>query len=422
MSQATVSQTIASQHEFLRPELELLYMAASRLWSRIKARTDVKAVSNRPSRIPFEVLSGGKFRAFGPDGSDMGLGSGPTEAFGTLSSVYFLQASQYTALTEWSTDSDEKAIKNYVSLTQQRAAETFAAYMDATVQGDGSNTLNVVVSTVANGLVVNNANAFQDNQDIDIYASLGTFTATVTIESVDIANNTIWLTGAVPGGVTTGYLLLVNGSAGVANSGLFGLRYYQVAGNAGSYMNIPRSSFPGKYSTPFIPVNGALTPAIVRALEAQIELAMSIDRADEAELIAHCNVDMRAAWENNAILVQRVIMNEVKGDESVDMLKKRAPSMMAGRRIVMNPRAYPGFIDFLRLKYWKRAQTKPVSEYEVAGQTLFPAYGSDGGVATSMLFYSVALMQIYNPQPRRGSYIQNFAIPNNLTVTYGNNI
>ncbi len=411
MSQATVSQTIASQHEFLRPELELLYMAASRLWSRIKARTDVKAVSNRPSRIPFEVLSGGKFRAFGPDGSDMGLGSGPTEAFGTLSSVYFLQASQYTALTEWSTDSDEKAIKNYVSLTQQRAAETFAAYMDATVQGDGSNTLNVVVSTVANGLVVNNANAFQDNQDIDIYAALGTFTATVTIESVDIANNTIWLTGAVPGGVTTGYLLLVSGSAGVANSGLFGLRYYQVAGNAGSYMNIPRSSFPGKYSTPFIPVNGALTPAIVRALEAQIELAMSIDRADEAELIAHCNVDMRAAWENNAILVQRVIMNEVKGDESVDMLKKRAPTEIAGREMLTNERAAPGIIDFLGLKHWFRIEGHPLDYYEVGGQTIFPTYGISGGLASSMIFYLVTGCQVGNGQPRLGAYMTGITIP-----------
>lgn len=412
MGIASVSQTVASQHEFVRPELELLYLLSGALWKRIKARTDIQAVSNRPARIPFEVLSGGKFRTASLDGGDMGQGSGPTETFGTLSCASFLQASEYTALTEYSTDSDEKAIKNYVSLTQQRAVETFGGYMDAVVQGDGSNTLDTVVSTTADGYVVNNANAFQDNQDVDVWSALGgTFRGTVTVESVDIANNTIWLTSAIPAGSVAGDLLLVSGSAGVAGSGLFGLRYYQVSGNAGSYMNIQRSAFPGKFSTPNISVNGALTPAVVRALEAQIRLAIGNERADQADLIAHCNVDMQAAWENNALLVQRVVMNEVKGDESVDMLKKKAPTMIAGREVVPNERAKPGYIDFLGLKHWFRIETKSVDYYEVGGQTIFPSYGASGGLAASMLFYLVTLVQVGSGQPRVGAYLNNVSIP-----------
>src|SRR5471032_1645721 len=218
MSIANVSQAIASQHEFLRPNLEELAMLGGVLWKRINARTDVKAVSNRPARIPLLPLTGGIFRTGSNlfDGGDMGTGSGPTETFGTLSCVSFLQASEYTALTEYSTDSDEKAIQNYVTLTQKQAAETWAGYMDATVQGDGSNTLDSVVSTTAGGLVVNNANAFQDNQLVDVWSALGgTFRGTIQIQSVDIANNTIWLTGALPAGTVAGDLLLVTGSAGI---------------------------------------------------------------------------------------------------------------------------------------------------------------------------------------------------------------
>ena len=414
MSIASVSQTIASQHEYVRPELELLYLTSSRLWSRVKARTDIKATSNRPSRVPFEALSGGKFRAANFDGGDLGQGSGPTQTFGTLSPTQFLQASEYTALAEWSTDSDEKAIKNYVSLTQQRAAETFAGYMDATFQGDGSNTLDTVVAAVAGGLTVNNANLFQDNQDVDCYSALtgaAGFLGTVTVESVDIANNTIWLTAAVPAGVGAGTRLLVSGSAGVANSGLFGLRYFQVGGNAGSYLNVQRSAFPGKFSTPTIAVNGSLTPAIVRALQAQIELAIGIDKADAADLVAHCNVDMRAAWENNSILVQRVIMNEVKGDESVDMLKKKAPTEMAGREVLVNERAAPGLIDFLGLKHWGRVETKALDYYVVGGQTIFPAYGLSGGLEASMIFYYVTMVNAFNAQPRVGAFLSNITIP-----------
>ena len=415
MSIAGVQQTVASMHEHVRPELELLYLASSRLWSRIKTR-ETEAVSTRPARIPFEALSGGKFRAFNGDGGDMNRGSGPTETFGILSCTQFLQASEYTALAEWGTDSDEKAIKNYVSLTQQRAAETFAGYMDAAFQGDGSNTLDTVVSTTTGGLVVNNANYFQDNQDLDCYSALtgsSGFVGTVTVESVDIANNTIWLTSAVPAGVVAGTKLLISGSAGVANSGLFGLRYYQVSGNAGSYMNVQRSAFPGKFSTPSIAVNGALTPAVVRAMEAQIEQAMGEEAADAADLVAHCNVEMRAAWENNAILVQRVIMNEVKGDQSVDMLKKRAPTEIAGREMLSNVRAAPGLIDFLGLKKWFRIETKALDYYEVGGQTIFPTYGLSGGLEASMIFYLVLVCQTGNAAPRLGAFISGISIPKN---------
>lgn len=414
MSIASVSQTIGSQIEYVRPELETLMMLSSRLWSRIKVRTDVKPVSNRPARIPFQPYAGGKFRAANFDGGDMGQGSGPVEVAGTLSCTSFLQASQYTALTEYATNSDEKAIENYVRLTQAQAAETFAGYMDSVFQGDGSNTIDTVVSTTTNGLVVNNANLFQDNQDVDCWSALGgTNYGTVTIESVDIANNTIWLTGAVPAGVTTGTLLLVNGSAGVANSGLFGLRYYQVGGNAGSYMNIQRSAYPGKYSTPTIAVNGSLTPAVARAIEAQIKLAIGIDRADKGDLVAHCNVDVQAAWENNAILVQRVIMNEVKGDESVDMLKKQAPTVIAGREMLVNERAVPGTLDFLALKHWFRIETKPLDYYEVGGQTIFPTYGISGGIEASSVFYLTLMTQIGNGQPRAGAYLTDITIPKN---------
>lgn len=413
MAAGNFQASVASQIEFVRPELEQLMMFSSRLWQRIKSRTDIKAVSGRPSRIPFEALSGGKFRAANPDGGDLGRGSGPIEVNGNLSCVFFTQVSEYTAQAEWTTDGDEKAIKNYVTLTNQRATETMAGYFDATFQGDGSNTLDTVVSTATtNAYVVSNANYFQDGQDLDVWSALGgTFRGTVTIESVDIANNTIWLTGPQATGSTAGDLLLVSGSAGVANSGLAGLRAYQVTGNSGTYMGVSRSAYPGKFSTPGFAANGSLTPALVRALEAQIKLAIGIERADQGDLVAHCNVDMEAAWENNAILVQRVVMNEVKGDQSVDMLKRNAPTQIAGREMLVNERAAPGLIDFLALKHWFRIEAKALDYYEVGGQTVFPVYGASGGIATSCLFSYVCELQIGNGQPRMGAVLSSINIP-----------
>lgn len=410
-----VSQAIASQLEFVRPEMPKLYLLASRLWKRIEARSDIHVVSNRPARIPFEAISGGKFRVMQPDGGDMGTGSGLTEVNGTLSCPFFLQATEWTTLAESSTDNKEKAIEAYVSLNQQRAAKTFAGYMDALLQGDGSDTLDTVVSlSGTQGLVVNNANFFQSNQDVDAWSALGgTFQGTVTIQTVDIANNTLWLTAPTPAAIVATSLLLVNGSAGVANSGLYGLRYYQAAGNTGQYMNIQKSAFPGLFSTPNISVNGSLTPAAVRAMEAQIELAIGVDEADAGDLVCHGNVDMRAAWENNAILVQRVIMNEVKGDQSVDMLKKKAPTEIAGREFLTNERARPGYLDFLALKYWFRLEAQPLDQYEVGGQTIFPYYGTSGGLAAKQIMYLWTGVQVGNAMPRGGAYMNGVTIPHN---------
>lgn len=413
MAAATVANNIASQIEYIRPELEALTLMSSVLWKRIKVRTDVKAVSDRPARIPFEVLSGAQFRVADFDGGDMGTGSALQEQFGNLSCTSFLQCTQYTAQSEWSTDGNEKAIKDYVQLINQRATETMAGYLDAAIQGDGSNTLDTVVSTSStNGIVVSNVNLFQDGQQVDVWTALGgTKRGTFTIKSAhDNATNTLWGDGAFPAGTTTGDLLLINGSAGTANSGIFGLRYYQQGGNAGTYMGINRSDYPGVFSTPNINANGNLTPALVRALEAQVELKTGSFEDGKAPIV-HGNVDVRAAWENNSILTQSVIMNQVKGDQSVDMLKRKAPTSMAGLEYLTNIRARPGILDVLSLENWFRIETKPLDYYEVGGQTVFQTYASGGGLNSSMMFYLVLMTQLGNANPQKSAYMNNITIP-----------
>lgn len=414
MSAGTVSQTIASQFEYLDPEMEQLYLMSAPLWKRIKKDTKVKGVSNRPSRVAYEALSGGKFRTGNLDGGPLGRGSGITEVFGEISCVTYIQASEYTALADYATDTNEKAIKDYVTLTQTRAAESVGMYMDAVFcYGDGGNTLDTVVSTTAGGIVVNNANKFVSNQDVDVWSALGgAFRGTITVQTNDVATNTIWITGAVPAGTTAGDVLLVSGSSGVQNTGLLGLQYYHAAGNTGNYQGIQKSAFPGFFSTPNINLNnGALTPASVRAVAAQVILAIGIERAKSSNFFWHCGVEMQAAWENTALNVQHIVRNEVKGDYATDMLTKDAPIVMAGREMVINERATPGRIDGIAEKYWGRVETKALSFYEVGGQTVFPTYGQDGGVNSSIVFYYITMCQMNQNSPRDDAFMNGVAIP-----------
>jgi len=89
MAQGGVSQSIAAQAEWLRPELENLTLSSSVLWKRLNVRTDIKPVSNRPSRIPFQVQTGGRPKVAGFDGQNLGRGSAPNESPGSLSCVSF---------------------------------------------------------------------------------------------------------------------------------------------------------------------------------------------------------------------------------------------------------------------------------------------------------------------------------------------
>lgn len=415
MPVGNVAAAIATEKEYVVPKLEKLALAGSRLWKHIKLNTKIKPVSNRPTRVPLQPQSAGKFRVGQFDGGDMGLGSGPQTVPGTLACVSFVQASQWTAQAEYTTDSDEKAIEDYVALLQSQQTETMSGYMDALLQTDGSNTLDTVVSVSGNVITVNNPNAFQDNQDIDFWSNLsdlgGAFLGSGTILSVDAINVQITMTAPPPGGVTAGTRMLVSGSPGVSNSGLLGLRAFNVAGNTGTYLNIQKSAYPGKFNVPNFNAPGALTPSLVRAVEALMEISMGVDRADDAALTPHCNVDMMAAWENLSLNVQRVDVPQIRGDEQPDMLKRKRPRTIAGREVIVNERARPGYIDWLALEHWFQIQSKALSLYDVKGQVVFPMYGASGGIATAMLMYLVIMLQFASVQPRLNAYLSGVTIP-----------
>lgn len=415
MPVGNVAASLATQKEYVVPKLEKLALAGSRLWKKIQLNTKVKPVSNRPIRVPMQPLTANKFRVANFDGGDMGLGSGPQTVPATVSCVSFVQASQWTAQAEYTTDSDEKAIEDYVTLLQSQQTETMSGYMDALLaNSDGSNTLDTVVSVAGQVITVNNPNAFQDNQDIDFYSNLldqgGALLGSGTILSVDAINCQVTMATAIPGGVGAGTRMLVSGSAGVTNSGMFGLPALNVSGNTGTFLNIQKSAYPGKFSVPNFNAPGSLTPALVRAIEALIQLSLGVDKAEQADLTPHCNVDMAAAWENLSLQVQRQDVPNVRS-ESGDMLPKRRMRTIGGYEAVINERAKPGRVDWLALSHWFQIQSKALSLYSVKGQTVFPVYGASGGVAAAMLMYLVIMIQIVSTQPRLNAYLSGVNIP-----------
>src|SRR3984885_14495459 len=150
MAIADAAQALASEQEYVRPELENYVLTQSVLLKEIQ-KSKIKAVSDRPSRIPTMPSLGGKPRVGNMNGADMGIGSGPTQVPGQLTTVCYIHAFSYTAQAEYATDSDEKAIENFATLTRSIAPKQMADFMDILCQGNGSNELDTVVGLVASG-------------------------------------------------------------------------------------------------------------------------------------------------------------------------------------------------------------------------------------------------------------------------------
>jgi len=406
---------LATQLERVRPELTRLYSLDDTLLSLIEEKSEgLEPVSSRAYRIPLNLLSNGILRQINPDGAGLGRGGAFKTDYGVLSQIFFAHPVEYTALAKVATDSKQKAIANYVDEVMKQSMEEMRTGIEALMQGDGSGTLDSVVSVTNNPVIsVNNANQFMDGQTVQVFpnltsASRGSF----LILAADAIANTITIdpSSVMPVGTIAGDLLIVDGGSGIANSSINGVANMQLTSNVGTFLGIQRAAYPGRLSTPSI-TGGSVSPQQCRAMLDQVRLALGVDSPESAQWIWYMNVDMEAAIENIGLTVTQVIQNQIKGDSSVDMLMKTAPKTFGGRPIKASIHATPGRIDGLALKHWFRTEIQSLDFYEVNGQTLFPAYGADGGVETSFLTYLWTGFNLATCNPRAGVYSSGNTIP-----------
>lgn len=434
MNEAAVE---AVELEEVREEIPDLMLTEDTLRARLKKAGRVTPMSTstgggpgstfdpngRPSlRIPMRIAAGSTHQQFDANGGDMGRGTGSIYAAQYLTPISFSEACEITAQAMWSTENKKKSRVQVKASEFTHTLEQFKSNLDADINGDGTGIL-ATVTTASSGsgpagasfsnIIVNIANTFYDQQMVQVFPSVGGASrGTFQISYVDGVINTIFSSTALPAGTTTGDLLVVNGAPGTAGGSVMGIRAYQVNGNAGTLNGLARSNFPGRLSTPTVNLNGAaMTQAIGRLLVSKIALALGNESPALADLVWYCNVDQAAALENLAIQVAITNQQEIKGDRSLDMLKKLTPATFVGYDIVKSVHALPGRIDALCLKYWGIGELKAEDLYDVNGQTIFPIIGGSGGLAAATVFYFVTSFNIFNSNVRAGGFISNAQIP-----------
>lgn len=411
---ATNLASVALQLEKVRKTVPTAYEQEVILLDMIDKRGDVIDASTRNIRLPQLIRPGGKFSQGTADFDDMGRGSGSTWDVGTLSTLQFRFAFEISKLAEYASKGNDKAVEDVAVREVEEALKMFKRALDCVYNTNGTGQLDTISAISGNVCTVTNPNLFYFNQDIQFYAT-GLASASrglATVTAVDPLLKTVTFNALPPGtSVTDALVINISQGAGGANPvSLEGLLYNHVDSQSGTWNNLARSTYPEALKTPHVAAGGAtITPALRRLGENKLRRVLGVD-FDEP-MISYMNVDQEAAWENCAISVTQSVHQEITGDASPDMLKRRPPKTFGGIAVKTSIHATIQRIDVILLKHWGRGVTKEIGMFDIGGQTSFQVYGTSGGVEAGYLQYFDVVFNVFMDQPRFGIFWDGLALP-----------
>jgi hypothetical protein len=422
MGAMTNSQSTATQLEKVRNKLPLMFERDDVLFSQIKARGDVERVSTRNMRLPLKLRPGGKYGQADMDGGDLGRGSGTTYDVATVTPIFFRFGVEITKLVEYATNSSEKAITNAAKKEVMEGMAQFRAALDKHTQTAGNGILATVTAVAGGGanltcLNTTNPHGVQllyFNQKVSFYdTTLATNRGTGTITAIDYDAQTLTIaTGGTDGTVTLANIaatdvILPDGVSGASPTSLFGLKYHQSSAATGTWLNLNRANYPEIRTPTFNAGGSALTVGMVRLALNKIKKALGVNGV--GKLMAYCNLEQEHAYEQLGVAITNIAtpIGKVNDLELLFEGKKT----MAGIPMTLSINADPTRIDFLDMSHWGRAVMQEIDYFEIGNDTVFPVYGTSGGIAAAYLFYYICGFQIWTDSPRHGSYIQNLQKP-----------
>jgi hypothetical protein len=420
MAQMQNAQTIALQLEKVRDKVPLLYERDDVLLTMIQQRGDVEKVSSRNMRLPLQLIPGGKAGSYNADGGDLGRGSGTTYDVAQVSPIFFRFAVEISKLVEYSTNAKEKAIENAAKREVANGMKQFRSFLDKVIQTAGNGVLGTIGAISGSTFTMNTppgAALVYVGQTIQIYDPTLTTNRNVAasvvsnVTAADPISSTQTITvDNVPSGTSVNDLIVHDGLSGAQPVSLYGVPYHQSNATTGTWLNLNRATYPQQLQTPRVnAANSALVPGYVRLAINKVRKALGIGQL--GKLIAYTSVEQEHAWENLGITISQVIKENAGGGANDLDLLFSGRKTMSGVPIKSSINASQTRVDFLDLSHWGRAVSKDIDYFDIGGQTVFPIYGTSGGIAAAFIFYFDTGFQVWNDSPRSGAYIDSLARP-----------
>jgi hypothetical protein len=406
------SQVTALELERVIPKVRTLFERDDKFYANIKKR-DVEVISSRQMRVPLELRPGGSFGYFDPNGSDLGRGGGPTWDKAVLTSVFMVEAIEYTKLTQWSTDNDRKAITNAVRRLVATALDELRRQLDSQLMQPGTGQIGTITTPTTSGgvdtYVLDNefgARLMRFGQTIQVFdATLVTLRGSGVITQWDVANATIQVTPAIAGVIATDVIVTNGITSPLSLPALYGVPYHHSNASTGTWLGFNRATTPEIRSNRVNGNNLALSLPLARLAINKIGDRVGIDNNFKPNAWLHpCQ---KQAYES---IGQAVIMIQKQAkEEGLDMYFDKM--QMAGAPTKESYNWSKKRIDFVSDEVWGRGEILPIGFYKTDGRNIFEIRAASGGVATSDIFYMVNGCQIFVNNPAATAYIDALAIP-----------
>jgi hypothetical protein len=409
------SNVSALELEKVIPKIRTLFERDDKFFAHIKKR-DVEQISQRLMRVPLEIRPGGSFQYFDPNGGDLGRGGGPTWDKAVLNSVFMSENIEYTKLTQWSTNTDRKAITNAVKKLTATALDEIRRQIDSQLMQDGTGVVGVIDTPTTSGGVDTyvldsdfGARLVRYGQTIQVFdATLATNKGKGQITFWDVENSTIEVEPAIAGVVTTDVLVVDGITSPASVPALYGVPYQHSNSAVGTWLGFSRASTPEIRSNRVNAGGSGLSLPLPRLAVNKIGNRVGIDNTFKPKVWLHpCQKQAYEDIGQAVVMIQQPNKNSSEGD--LNMYFDRM--QFAGAPDMPSFNWKKSRMDFVSDEVWGRGEILPIGFYQTDGRRIFEIRSSSGGVATSDIFYMVCGMQFFVNNPAATAYIDNLAIP-----------
>jgi hypothetical protein len=411
------AQTVASQLEGVIRKITDGMQRDHILFDKIEKRP-VETMSSRVLWWTLDLVPGTLTRQVDPDGGPAGRGAAIVEGRAQVQAAFFLACTEMTDLAMSATDSSKKAVGDFRKRNLEKQLSQFRNLCETLLNTDqnAAGIIDTVTSISGNQIGVNNANKFQGQKVYQVLPGVGQPSrGPITTLQTDPNAKLLAISGAMPLGMIVGDVLVVDGSPGIVNSSLGSLQSNNLDSNTGSWNNMARASYFGQLKTPHLAMNSfAMNPSAYALGKVFLNRVLPDEEGEQLNLLPHFGFDQQQALLNYFFVANpTIVMNQVKGDRAVDMMKK-PQKQLDGDDVLVSKLATPGRIDLLPLKRWFRGELQPTGPLTRNGQTEFQTYGDDGGLDFSVINYIWGGFQVCLEQPKFGLYYDSCGIPSGV--------
>jgi hypothetical protein len=415
------TQVVGAELERVLPKVPVLFDRDDTFYSTIEKRP-VEVISARDMRIPLEISPNSKFGYVDIDGGDLGRGDIPVFDKGIINTVNMAQKVEFTAKTNWATDTNRKAVLQAFRYSLSVSMKEFRRNVDSQCMQDGTGLLGTITTISTSGGTDTytmttdgfRARLIRKGQNINVFNAALTTCRTAggpnnepVVTFYDLANSTISVSPSVPG-VTAGDLIISSGLQSTPPIGLLGVEYHDNNASTGTWLGFNRATTPEIRANNVNANSGALTLPLPRLAINKIGDRVGMDTKRRCTAWTH--PAQQQAYEELGFNVTRI--DKQAKEEGLD-LYFNDNMQIAGAPLKTSYSWNRTRIDFIDQDVWGRAEMHPPGFYQNPddGRKVFEIRGPSGGVATAWIFYIIASFNLFMNQPAGASYISSLVVP-----------